>query len=141
MFWLWLPVTRLYYTLIQRWAFVKENKKVKKQELDQEKMKVFFFFSWSLSWSSSCFLVSYFLVFFYKFPPQSTATATAALWLLQQICVMLAKQYKCTLASIVAGHSLWRPIAAKEGMQNTDYSRDEIHNFCEIYIYLDIGGF
>ena len=63
----------------QRCEFIKENKKVRKQELDQEsdqeKKRVFlfflveflfswsllglvlFFFSWSLSWSSSCFVV------------------------------------------------------------------------------------
>ena len=56
-----------------------DSKKTRKQELDQES---FFFFSWPLSWSSSCFLVfliaflvefllSYFLVFFYKFQPLS----------------------------------------------------------------------
>ena len=42
---------------------MKENKKVRKQELGQEsdKEKKTLFFSWSLSWSSSCFL-SFFLV-------------------------------------------------------------------------------
>ena len=63
--------------------------KERKEELDREcvkKKKVFFLFSWSLSWSSSCFLdrflgrvlvflFSYFLVFFYKFPPQDTLSA------------------------------------------------------------------
>ena len=35
-----------------------ERKKELYQESDQEKKKVFFsFFSWSLSWSSSCFLL------------------------------------------------------------------------------------
>ena len=70
----------------QRWESIKENKKVRKQEFgqesDQEKNICFSFFSWLLSWSSSCFLdrflgrvlvllFSYFLVFFYKFPPQN----------------------------------------------------------------------
>ena len=49
------------YIMLQRWEFIKE---VRKQELDkesdQEKKESFFFlvflFSWSLSWSSSCFL-------------------------------------------------------------------------------------
>ena len=59
-------------TIETRWEFIKENKKVRKQELDEEnyqennnltkkatkkKEKTF-------SWSSSCFLI-----FFYKFPP------------------------------------------------------------------------
>ena len=105
-------------SLKQRWEFIKENKKVRKQEnknstkkVIKKKIKFFLFFlveflfSWSLSWSSSyfldrvlgrvlvflfywsrswsssCFLVrvlgrvlvslfSYFLVFFYKLPPQ-----------------------------------------------------------------------
>ena len=35
-----------------RWEFIKENKKVRKQENKES----FFFFSWSLSWASSCFL-------------------------------------------------------------------------------------
>ena len=70
-----------------RWEFIKENKKKElDQESDQEKKESFFFFSWSLSWSIACFLpfflfswslsgrvlvllFSYFLVFFYKFPP------------------------------------------------------------------------
>ena len=62
----------------QRWEFIKENKKVRKQENKWSRKKEFFFlgrffgrvlvflFSWALSWSSSCFLV-----FFYKFPPQA----------------------------------------------------------------------
>ena len=33
-----------------------ESIKTRKQELDQEKKKILSFFSWSLSWSSSCFL-------------------------------------------------------------------------------------
>ena len=51
---------------IQRWEFIKENKKVRKQEKNstnrviKKKRKFFFFFSWSLSWSSSCFLTCLF---------------------------------------------------------------------------------
>ena len=42
-----------------------ESKKTRKKELDQESdQEKTLFFSWSLSWSSSCFLV-----FFYKFSP------------------------------------------------------------------------
>ena len=50
----------------QRWESIKENKKVRKQENKKtrtrprkwsRKKESFFFFSWSLSWSSSCFLV------------------------------------------------------------------------------------
>ena len=55
-----------------------ENKNSTKNVI--KKKESFFSFSWSLSWSSSCFLdrflgrvlvllFSYFLVFFYKFPP------------------------------------------------------------------------
>ena len=62
----------------QRWEFIKENKKVRKQELgqesDQEKNKVFsFFLGRALVFLIALlveFLLSYFLVFFYKFPPQ-----------------------------------------------------------------------
>ena len=57
---------------VQRWEFIKENKKVRKRErvlfsflfsffLDRFLGRVLFFF----------FLFSYFLVFFYKFPPLS----------------------------------------------------------------------
>ena len=68
-----------------RWEFLKENKNVRKKELDQErdqeKKKVFFLFSlvvflfsWSLSWSSSfflpCFLfflIAFLAEFFFSF--------------------------------------------------------------------------
>ena len=76
-----------------RWEFLKENKKVRKQENKNSTKKVIkkirkyflyflvaFLVKFLFSWSSSCFLddflgrvlvfmFSYFLVFFYKFPP------------------------------------------------------------------------
>ena len=51
---------KVYKPLTQRWEFIKENKKARKQEnknSPKKKRKTFF------SWSSSCFVV-----FFYKFP-------------------------------------------------------------------------
>ena len=65
-------VSCLFAYFFLRWEFIKENKKVRKQEKkgkqelgqesDQEKRKFFLFFLVE-------FLFSYFLVFFYKFPP------------------------------------------------------------------------
>ena len=39
------PVIQPLFCSDLRWEFIKENKKVRKQESDQEKKKVFFFFS------------------------------------------------------------------------------------------------
>ena len=84
-----------YLSQSQRREFIKDNKKVRKQEKKKKRKKTrtrtrkwsrkkesFFFFSWSSSCFLSCFcfldrflsrvlvfLFSYFLVFFYKFPP------------------------------------------------------------------------
>ena len=45
-------------SFIQRWEFIKENKKVRKKKntFSTKKKESFFFFSWSLSWSRPCFL-------------------------------------------------------------------------------------
>ena len=58
-----------------RWEFIKENKEVRKQENKIstkkviKKKRIVFLFSWSLSWSSSCFLDRFLgrvLVFFFS---------------------------------------------------------------------------
>ena len=88
---MWLSTDQRVQILNQRWEFIKEDKKVRKQENKNSTKKVikkkrkFFLFSWSLSLSSSCFLdrflgrilvflFSYFIVLFCKFPPQYTHT-------------------------------------------------------------------
>ena len=64
---------------VQRWEFIKENKKVRKKEKKKEKnsakkvikkkRKCFLFFG-RFPGRVHVFLFSYFLLFFYKFPPQ-----------------------------------------------------------------------
>ena len=65
---------------VQRWEFIKENKKVRKQENKNPTKKVILV-AFLVEFLFSCFLdrflgrvlvflFSYFLVFFYKFPPQ-----------------------------------------------------------------------
>ena len=76
----WSKACFLYKFSPQRWEFIKENKKVRKQEknrkhaLDQESVqeKKTFLFSCLFSWSSSCFLsfvffFSCFLTFLFSF--------------------------------------------------------------------------
>ena len=79
--------TKLLQISVQRWEFIKETKKVRKQEnknstkkVIKKKRKFFLFFlvAFLVEFLFSCFLdrflgrflFSYFLVFFHKFPPQ-----------------------------------------------------------------------
>ena len=73
----------MYLNFIQRWEFIKENKKTwTRSRKWSRKKESFFFFSWSTSCFLSCFLgrflgqvlvflFSCFLVFLYEFPPLS----------------------------------------------------------------------
>ena len=60
-----------FFPVSLRWEFIKETKKVRKQENKETRARPR---KWSSSWSSSCFLI-----FFYKFPPLIVSVCVSAI--------------------------------------------------------------